>query len=91
MLCARKGKQSHLQKEFRLEKENFARGTGYVGIEICMICFFFVKPTVLTSLSFSRKIDLRNIYISFPSNLFQCFCVSEILLSACVGRNTYQS
>ena len=48
MLCARGQKRSHLQKEFRLEKENFARGTSYVGIEISVISFFFVKPTVST-------------------------------------------
>ena len=46
MLCEGGHKRSHLQKEFRLEKENFACGTSYVGIEDCTISFFFVKPTV---------------------------------------------
>jgi hypothetical protein len=40
MLWARGQKKSHLQKEFRLEKETFVRGTSYVGIEDCTISFF---------------------------------------------------
>ena len=46
MLCVQGQTRSHLQKEFRLEKENFVHGTSYVGIEHCTISFFFVKPTV---------------------------------------------
>ncbi len=38
-----------IPKESRLESEGIARGTIYVGIQICTKYSFFVKPTVLST------------------------------------------